>query len=110
MRKMESGSGSSSGDLKKTFNSLNGLNEELPGQEAKNTGVDQLISVDLIERLISGEDVERCVREEQGLNEALPAGGFADVLADLNDLPQDADIQEEEHFSADEIREMLDQM
>ena len=110
MKKMESSSGSSSVDLKKTFNSLNGLNEQLPGQEAKNTGVDQLISVDLIERLISGEDVERCVREEQGLNEALPAGGFADVLSDLNDLPQDADIQEEEHFSADEIREMLDQM
>ena len=110
MRKMESGSGSSSGDLKKTFNSLNGLNEQLPGQEAKNTGVDQLISVDLIERLISGEDVERCVREEQGLQDDIPRGGFADVMSELNDLPQSDNVQEEERFSADEIREMLDQM
>ena len=110
MKKMESASGGSSGDLKKTFNSLNELNGTLPGQDAKNTGVAQLISVDLIERLINGEDVERCVREEQGLSENIPAGGFADVLEDLKDIPQNNNLQEEETFSADEIREMLDSM
>lgn len=110
MRKMESASDGSSEDLKKTFNSLSGLNEELPGQEAKNTGIDQLISVDLIERLISGEDVERCVREEQGLQDNVPRGGFVDVMSELNDLSQSDNVQEKEKFSADEIREMLDQM
>ena len=111
MRQMESASGGSSGDLKKTFNALTELNKQLPGQEAKNTGVDQLISVELIERLINGEDVERCVREEQGLQESSPADGvFADVLSDLADLPESNNVQEEKNFSADEIREMLDQI
>ncbi|MDO5538805.1 MAG: hypothetical protein Q4F83_01855 [Eubacteriales bacterium] len=67
MKRMDGASGGVSADLIKTLGRLSTLEESLSGEDAKNTGVEGLVSVELIEKLINGEDIEDCLEGRAGI-------------------------------------------
>lgn len=104
VKKMAGSSGSSSKDLKKAYESMQEQEARMPGEEAKNTGVDDLVSVDIIEKLIDGMDVETCVREGKGVS--------ADPDSVLNNFGDDRHGEEnaDDLDSLDRMKDLLDRM
>lgn len=111
LKKMSGSSGGSSNDLKKAYDSLKTQEERMPGEEEKNTGVDALVSVEVIEKLISGMDVEDCVRNGEGAE--ISPENIMDEFSNSDSLKAAANfvVDEEDDLSnLDKMRELLDSM
>lgn len=113
-KKMVNSSGGSSGDLKKTLDTLSRQEEKMPGIEAKNTGVDKLVSVEMIERLIDGEDVEECVSLGEGID--LDSDNSMGSFSDLTDIMKNMSgggaslVGEDDEVDMEKMKELLDSM
>lgn len=108
MKKMSDSSGGASGDLKKTLEGLESLEKTLPGSESRNTGIDGLVSTELIERLISNgaADIDCCVSAQDGISVAPD-----DILRELDASEEAEEVPaEEEELDVEKLRELLDSM
>lgn len=111
LKKMSSSSGGSSKDLKKAYDSLRTQEESMPGEEEKNTGVDSLVSVEVIEKLINGVDVEDCVRNGEGI-EVSPEN-IMDEFSDSDRLKAAMEFvsdEEDDLSDLDKMKSLLDSM
>lgn len=114
VKKMADSSGGSSKNLKKAYESLQEQEERLPGEEAKNTGVDALVSVEVIEKLIDGVDVETYVKAGEGI--AVAPENIMEQLADTDDKINEAsglvsmEEKDDDLSDLDRMKELLDSM
>lgn len=94
MRKMSDKESGASRDLLKTLSVLSGL--ETSSEDS--VPIDTLVSVDVIEKLINGEDVDNCIDDGAGVG--IEAGELLDLFSGL---PEVNGTSEEETGSLDEI-------
>ena len=84
MKKMTAGGNGASGDLLNTLSVLSGL--ETASKDS--VPLDALVSVDVIEKLINGEDVDSCVDDGVGIE--VEAGDLFRMFSDLPEVGQPA--------------------
>lgn len=109
LKRMSESSGSSSKELKKAYASLKDQDERMPGEEERNTGVDSLVSVEVIERLINGEDVEECVRNGEGM-EVSPESIMSEIAYSHNVKEAEEPGKDNELSDLEKMKNLLDSM
>lgn len=108
MKKMSDSSGGASIDLKKTLEGLGTLEETLPGADIRNTGTDALVSVELIERLISSDvaDIDQRIRARDGISIAPD-----EILREFDPAgEEEVRLEKEEELDIEKLRDLLDSM
>lgn len=101
MKKMSGASGGASSDLLKTLESLS----TIPTERRDTISTDALVSVDVIERLINGENVEHCVNHGDGLVQ--PADEVMSLFSEALDSGELSGQGGAQEMSMEEINEML---
>lgn len=113
MKRMDGASGGVSADLMKTMSKLSALEEGLSGEDAKNTGVEGLVSVELIEKLINGEDVESCLDERARVT--TQPEDMMQLFGDVNQIINGSSEEytapvENEQVDMDSLKELIDSL
>lgn len=110
MKQMTAGGNGASSDLLKTLSVLSGL--ETASEDR--VSLDALVSTDVIEKLINGEDVDSCV--DGGVGLAMEAGDLLDLFGDLPELGGESEeagaplSAEEIEAATQNIANLLDQL